>query len=208
MTAPLDRGSSSAVDAEADGRTHASPEDLALVESLKRGSRLAFVKLLERESQAVRGTLARHLDRFSDVDDLAQDVFLTAFKSIERFEGRSSLRSWLLGIARHRALTFLRDEGRRRNREDDVAQMRLDAWEIERLEHPDELDPETLPRLRDCVHRLGDRQRTLIERFYFRGESAEAIAQESGRTGAAVRMSLLRVRGILRKCVEAKSTTT
>lgn len=177
-------------------------EERALVASLRRGSRVAFMKLLDREAAVVRGALARHIDRFADVDDLAQEVFLTAFRRIDRFEGRSSLRSWLLGIARHRALTFKRDEGRRRAREDDHAQMRLDDWEIDRLENLDADDGESLTRLRECVRRLGDRQRALVERFYFRGESAEAIAQDNGRTGAAVRMTLLRVRGILKTCVE------
>lgn len=177
-------------------------EEAALVASLRRGSRVAFLRLLERESGAVRGALARHLDRLADVDDLAQDVFLTAYRKIDAFEGRSSLRSWLLGIARHRALTFKRDEGRRRAREDDAAQMRIDAWELERLEGDASLDGEVLARLRDCVRRLGDRQRSLIERFYYRGESAEAIAHERGRSGASVRMALLRLRGVLKTCVQ------
>ncbi|MFT5292005.1 MAG: RNA polymerase sigma-70 factor (ECF subfamily) [Planctomycetota bacterium] len=181
-----------------------SEEDRSLVAALKRGSKAAFVTLMRRESIAVRGALARHIERLADVDDLAQDVFLTAFRGMDRFEGRASLRTWLLGIARNRALTFRRDEGRRRAREGDVAEMRLNQWEIERLENEVELDGDRLARLRNCVQRLGERQRALVERFYFRGESAEAIAQDGKRGGAAVRMSLLRLRGILRTCVEGE----
>ena len=170
--------------------------------ALRRGSKVAFVNLLQREAGIVRATLARYLDGFSDVDDIAQEVFLTAFRNIEHFEGRASLRTWLLGIARHRALTFRRDEGRRRAREGGLAQVTVNDWTIERLSQDGESQGDALRRLRDCVERLGDRQRSLVDRFYFRGESAEAIAQDSGRTGAAIRMSLLRVRGVLRNCVE------
>jgi len=51
------------------------------------------------------------------VDDLAQEVFITMYRSLATYDGRVPLIAWLIGIARHRKLAYLRDEARRVNRE-------------------------------------------------------------------------------------------
>ena len=50
------------------------------------------------------------------VDDLLQEVFLAAWVSLERFQGRSSLRAWLYGIARHKVEDYYRDQLRQPER--------------------------------------------------------------------------------------------
>ncbi|MBL8901427.1 MAG: sigma-70 family RNA polymerase sigma factor [Planctomycetes bacterium] len=185
-------------------------QERALVEALAAGSRLAFLRLLEGHAACIRGYLAQQLPTPGDVDDVAQEVFLAALKSAASYRGEGGVRAWLLGIARLRALDLLRQRARRRERSGDgVLEERLHERALARLEDEDyELRrARRIDALRTCVARLEERPRRLVERFYFHGESADVLAQEIGRSASAIRMTLLRLRGILRRCVEGDLAT-
>lgn len=97
------------------------PDDL-LVEEARRGSREAFADLVRRHERRVYGLVFRMVRDHSDADDLAQEVFLTAFKSIASFRHGSSFYTWLYRIAVNTSLTFLK----KRSREKDRAEFRED----------------------------------------------------------------------------------
>jgi RNA polymerase sigma-70 factor (ECF subfamily) len=97
------------------------PDDL-LVEEARRGSRGAFAELVRRHERRVYGLVFRMVRDHSDADDLAQEVFLTAFKSIASFRHGSSFYTWLYRIAVNTSLTFLK----KRSREKDRAEFRED----------------------------------------------------------------------------------
>ena len=78
-----------------------TPSDLDLVASvLTNDDHEAFENLVRRHQSAVRNFL-RHLTRGDAAlaDDLAQDTFLQAYRSLRRFRGTASFSTWLLGIA-------------------------------------------------------------------------------------------------------------
>ncbi len=115
---------------------------------------------------------------------------------------------WLLGIARNRALTHLRDEERRRAQ----TAGSVDAVVASLLTRRAEADlPEAHERrvaaLRSCIDALPAPGAVMVEQFYFKGRTAVDIAQESGRKESAVWMALLRIRLALRQCVEGKLAT-
>src|SRR3954454_20872729 len=78
------------------------------------GDEAAFQALTE----SLRGELQVHCYRIvgsvQDAEDLVQETLVAAWRGLERFEGRASLRSWLYRIATNRCLNHLRDRGRRR----------------------------------------------------------------------------------------------
>jgi RNA polymerase sigma-70 factor (ECF subfamily) len=95
----------------------ASPEagrdgDRALVDALRTGDEDAFEAFVGAHGAAVMRTVQRHCHATSAWDDAVQEVWITFLGSLERFAGRSSLRTWLLGIAIHQA----RNHGRREAR--------------------------------------------------------------------------------------------
>ena len=87
-----------------------------LMELAAQGSEKAFRKIVIDHQQSVRVFLSRFVHCSQQVDDLAQEVFIAAFKQLQQFRHESQLSTWLLGIARNKALSFLRAELRRRER--------------------------------------------------------------------------------------------
>jgi RNA polymerase sigma-70 factor, ECF subfamily len=84
-----------------------------LLTRARSGDEVAFQALTE----ALRGELQVHCYRIvgslQDAEDLVQETLVAAWRGLERFEGRASLRSWLYRIATNRCLNHLRDRGRR-----------------------------------------------------------------------------------------------
>ncbi len=88
-------------------------DDLQLVRSAIAGDRLALATIV-RETQEHVWRYCAYLGRGTDTDDLVQDTYLRALRSLSRYEGRSSLRTWLLSIARRVCADAVRSARRRR----------------------------------------------------------------------------------------------
>jgi RNA polymerase sigma factor (sigma-70 family) len=73
----------------------------------------AFSELAEKFRAELQLHCYRILGSVQDAEDLVQETLLAAWRGHERFEGRSSLRTWLYRIATNRSLNALRDRGRR-----------------------------------------------------------------------------------------------
>jgi RNA polymerase sigma-70 factor (TIGR02960 family) len=79
----------------------------------QRGDEDAFEQLTAPYRRELQLHCYRILGSIQDAEDLLQDTLLAAWRGLEQFEGRSSLRSWLYTIATNRCLNALRDGGRR-----------------------------------------------------------------------------------------------
>jgi len=95
----------------------ATATDEDLVRAAREGARAAFQALVARHQQAVRSFLRRAGGGAADADDLAQETFIAAWSGLWRFDGRSSVRSWLCGIAWRKHLSQARSRARSRVRE-------------------------------------------------------------------------------------------
>ena len=72
----------------------------------QRGEREGFDRLVERYQREVYRLCYRYVNNHHDADDLAQDVFLKAYRAIGRFRGDSSFSTWLYRIAVNTCLNF------------------------------------------------------------------------------------------------------
>src|SRR6195256_4653448 len=89
-------------------RTETSP-DAELIAAWRTGDEQAAAELVGRHARALARFLAGAGAPDSDVDDLVQETFIRAFRSVDRFRGQCRFRTWLLTIGGN----VLKDFGRR-----------------------------------------------------------------------------------------------
>jgi RNA polymerase sigma-70 factor, ECF subfamily len=101
------------------------------------GDEIAFRELVEPYRSELQFHCYRILGSVQDAEDLLQETLLAAWRGLDRFEGRASVRSWLYRIATNRCLNALRDAGRRPKEVPPMAQ----PPEPTRLTEPTWLEP-------------------------------------------------------------------
>src|SRR5262245_17045383 len=94
----------------------------------------SFGEILRLHQGRIRAYLRRFVMEADLADDLAQETFLAAYRSLPHRNPAAPIDLWLLSIARHRALKHLRDEARRRDREVRPLKAALAAWCASRVE--------------------------------------------------------------------------
>jgi RNA polymerase sigma-70 factor, ECF subfamily len=170
-----------------------------LVARAKAGDGHAFGELVQRYRQRIFA-LALHLSGSeSDADDISQDVFLRAFHTLDRFEGRSEFFTWIYRLAVNRALDARRAKTRRSESSIDEADPRIDrAIEVDAAG-----DPRRIAELRQtyaCLLRALDAlpaaMRTTVVLVELQGLSnAEAaVVQSCSRGTVAWRLHAARAR--------------
>ncbi len=183
-------------------------EDLdSVVMRAKNGSHEAFAELVRLYQHDVRAVVCRQLGRGPAADDIAQDVFVHAFRNIATFRGQGSIRSWLLGITRNLIVSHFRQQARHSSitLADLVDRLQIAECDDDAIDM--DLQMQQLDVLRGCVKQLSDDQRRMVEAFYFENLPAAVIARQMERKPGTIRMSLLRIRDVLRRCVEQKTSS-
>ncbi len=95
------------------GRSEDDADDLRLMQRVGQGDTDAFEELIEKHQALVAGTIARMLGSNSDVEDIAQQVFIRVWKSARRYVPRAKFTTWLLKITRNLVFNELRRTKRR-----------------------------------------------------------------------------------------------
>src|SRR5882762_2917548 len=95
------------------GKSEENADDLRLMQLVGRGDTGAFEQLIEKHQALVAGTVARMLGSNSDVEDIAQQVFIRVWKSARRYVPRAKFTTWLLKIARNLVFNEMRRTKRR-----------------------------------------------------------------------------------------------
>ena len=94
------------------GTSDENAKDVHLMQLVSAGQIVAFEELVERHQRLVVGTVARMLGSNSDVEDIAQQVFVRVWKSAKRYVPRAKFTTWLLKITRNLVLNELRRRSR------------------------------------------------------------------------------------------------
>ncbi|HEX4962487.1 MAG TPA: sigma-70 family RNA polymerase sigma factor [Thermoanaerobaculia bacterium] len=179
------------------------PEHDALA-ALARGSRDEALAVLMREYGAA---VYRYCRQMVADDDLAQEVhqmtFVQAYEGLARFGRRSSLRTWLFGIARHRCLDLLKMDRRRRRRFDPLEAAPDVPGPEQNVE--DRLAERSRARvLADCLRSLAPRVRDAVLLRFQQGLSYPEIARLSEEKAPALQIRVSRALPLLRRCLEEK----
>jgi len=135
------------------------PDDL-LVEAAREGGAEAFSELVRRHRQKVYRILYSMTRNASDTDDLAQDVFLAAYRSLSSFDGKARFSTWLYRISVNTALSFLKKKGREKGR----AELREDMAGAETVSGAFDA-PEARSERRELADRIREAVDALAEPF-------------------------------------------
>jgi RNA polymerase sigma-70 factor (ECF subfamily) len=82
--------------------------DIEIVDKIKKGDKNAFKALVENHQELVLNTCRGFLHNEDDALDVAQEVFIEAYRSIKKFRGESRIRTWLYRIAVNKSLNHIR----------------------------------------------------------------------------------------------------
>ncbi|MDQ3118178.1 MAG: sigma-70 family RNA polymerase sigma factor [Verrucomicrobiota bacterium] len=181
-------------------------EDMQLMEAAGAGDMVAFEKLVVRHQALVAGTVARMLGDNSEVDDVAQQVFVRVWKSARRYVPRAKFTTWLLKITRN--LVF--NELRRRKRHA-VTPLQHEAGEEEMQikdecgQQPDAsfLERELQGAIASAIAQLPESQRMALVLRRYEELSYEEIAEVLDQSVPAVKSLLFRARTELRQRLKA-----
>lgn len=158
----------------------------------------AFEELVKRHQAGVRGFLSARLSRKEEAEDLAQEVFLTAFRKRGTFSGEVKVEAWFRGIARNLLMNHVRKFRAKPIGGSEELQMMLDEGMKE------ESEGELVEALRECVNELGGSSRELVTERYLEGVSVRELESKTGRGYSALTMQLHRIRVSLAECIENK----
>jgi RNA polymerase sigma-70 factor, ECF subfamily len=92
--------------------TRASEEDQALVARLRQGDESAFAELIDRYGAMMLRVAQMYVRDRATAEEVVQETWLAVLNGIDRFEGRSSLKTWLFRILTNRAKTRGERDGR------------------------------------------------------------------------------------------------
>lgn len=137
------------------------------------------------------------------VDDLAQEVFLVAFRRQADFRANADYGRWLRGIARHLAANERRKTARRAR----LIHGELTDLLVEQARASEASESHLAlltAAMKECVGQLAPHSRELLERRYARGENASSLAHQFKMTAEAMRQHLRRIRLFVKGCVEQK----
>jgi RNA polymerase sigma-70 factor (ECF subfamily) len=192
------------------------------LEALKAGDEAAFQSLIQRyHGPMLRLAMAYVRDR-GVAEDVVQESWLTCLRSLDRFEGRSSLKTWIFGIvmnvarARRRkesrilpfASFWSRDDSDRRRPTVDQSRFGSDGmWQTrphgwDNLPESKVLGDETLQRVKAAIEVLPPKQREVIVLRDVAGLAAGEVSGLLGISAANERVRLHRARAAVRKMLE------
>ena len=173
--------------------------DEALIARIASGDRLAMQVLFARHHVRIYRFVLRLVRDRSKAEDLISEVFLDVWRQADRFEGRSAVSTWLLAIARFKALSALRRKPEEGLDEDA-------ALEIEDLADNPEVTLEKKDRsalIRKCLMGLSAEHREIIDLVYYHEKSVEEAAKIVGISENTVKTRMFYARKKLAEMLKA-----
>jgi RNA polymerase sigma-70 factor, ECF subfamily len=169
-------------------------EDSQFTAAVLAKDRKATAEFVARYADSVYGYIrARLAPRYDQVEDLVQEVFLSAWENLGRYRGTGSLEAWVMGIARHKIEDYYRERLRAPESIDDPDQVpaapAVDP-EIHEFLEQGELRKKTW----EVLKALPDQYRLALIWRYWDKASAREMAQKTGKTEKAMERLLARAR--------------
>jgi RNA polymerase sigma-70 factor (ECF subfamily) len=172
-----------------------------VIDDVLLGEEDAFRKILRAYGLSLRSYIAAWVHHIDDIDDIAQDVFFVAYRSLGDFRRGDDFGAWLRGIARNKVYHHVRNSSRRNKAlerfREEVA--RVVEAKLERAVSGDHSG--AIEVLLRCIGRLPERMRRVVRAGLDGGKPAD-LAEELMTTVGAVYRLHYRANQLLRECMQ------
>ena len=182
-------GANSTISADRPRPTGHDNSDEALIRKVAAGNRLAMQVLFARHHTRVYRFILRLIGNAATAEDLTSDVFLSVWRQADRFEARSAFSTWLLAIARYKALAELRRPTDTASEPEavDVSDPAADPEAALEVERRGQI-------LRKCLTRLSREHREIIDLVYYHEKSVGEVAAIVGIPASTVKTRMFYAR--------------
>ncbi|MCB1231918.1 MAG: sigma-70 family RNA polymerase sigma factor [Verrucomicrobiae bacterium] len=163
----------------------------------------AFVSLLTEHQLAIRCYVSSLLPGDSGSPDVLQQANITLWKKRSDFEIGTNFKAWAFAVARFEVLNY-----RKRQARDSRLLFSDELEEIVAAEMETQVDDfeERRLLLQGCLLKLRPKDRELIHRRYFSAKTLKDFADETGRSHGGLKVTLHRLRNVLKRCIETQLT--
>jgi len=174
-----------------------------ILEQLQKGSETAFSELVEKYKRQVINTCYGMVHNTEDAEDIAQDVFIEVFRSIQNFRADSKISTWLYRIAVNRSLNYIRDNKKRKwfQSFEDLIKEKNTQLQHQTSENPG-IELENLQRaniLHEAISSLPENQKTAFTLNKYEDLSYKEIAEIMETSVASVESLIHRAKTGLQK---------
>ncbi|SEN14103.1 RNA polymerase sigma-70 factor, ECF subfamily [Mucilaginibacter gossypiicola] len=176
--------------------------DIELIEQTLAGNQFAYADLVKRHQRFVFTLAMRFAKGREDAEEIAQDCFVKAYRSLASFQGQSKFSTWLYSIVYTTAMTFLRKKRVDTDSIDDEGTF------VQVESHESAYDTNNVENksrsyyLNQAIEQLLPDDATIITMFYKGEQSLEEIAQTMGIETNTVKVKLFRARQRLKEKLE------
>ncbi len=182
-------------------RAHVRDDDAKDIAASRSGDREAFDRLVARYQRDVYRLCYRYVNNHQDADDMAQEVFLKAYRALARFRGDSSFRTWIYRIGINTCLNF-------RAARKAVAEEATERLADHKPSAADEVFAAERARvLREAVSRLPEKQKATVILKVYHDLTHEEVANILGATVGTVKANLFHGLANLRRLLRGEAAS-
>jgi len=182
-------------------------DELISINDLKAGNEEAFRELVDKYKDAILNICYGYLRNRADAEDLAQDVFVEVYHSIESFRENSSLYTWIYRIAVTKCLDELRYRKRLKRRAwyksrqwDEKTELEIDELDGQYPNPQDDLEQQQrIEYIQRALEKLPETQREAFTLINFDGLTYKETAKAMSKTNSAVESLVHRAKQNLKK---------
>jgi RNA polymerase sigma-70 factor, ECF subfamily len=179
--------------------------DQELIDSIKNGNHSDYSVLVDRYKNKAFSMLKRMLRNEFDAEEILQDSFLKAFRSLETFKAEAKFSTWFYRIVYNSALTKL--SSKRRKIEQEMSSIE-DHHDLEANFDSINVEQNNISELiNDMINLLPEKYSTIITLFYLNELTCEEIAETMNITLSNVKVLLYRSRNAMRDLIEKHNLT-
>lgn len=159
---------------------------------------------IEKSQNELHFYILRIYPNHGATEDILQETNSVIWSKREEFRADSNFMAWAKTIAKFQTLSYLKSRNHKSWLHFDSELVRELAYQVEEL---DALQAHREAQLRECLKSLNEKDSELVFRRYVQKQSLREISQETGRSEGGLKQAFMRIRQILRICIQRKTAS-